>query len=96
MKQYSPEALNLLNAIADATGIADKNTVISLAISMLVRETGVDIKMAYELVFGPGSWEDMLLDVYNSLRANAVGTDGPDEFVGHDAEGFACFVNVKL
>lgn len=92
MKQYSPEALNLLNAIADATGITDKSTVISLAISMIVKETGVEIRVAFELVFGADSWDAMLIEVYEALRAKAAQA----EFKGTDEDGFAVYHNVKL
>lgn len=63
------KATELLNAIAESLNTTDKNTCISVAMAMLVKEGGVSVEDAFELLFGEGSYERFAGQVYDALRA---------------------------
>lgn len=65
------KAANLLNAIAEELKTNDKNVVISVAISMLVK-SGVAVDAAFDLLFGEGAYVRFAGQVYDSLRAKAA------------------------
>lgn len=62
---------NLLNMIAEELNTTDKNLVISVAMSMLVK-SGVAVDAAFEMLFGEGAWEKFAGNVYDALRAKAA------------------------
>ncbi|HEX2615448.1 MAG TPA: hypothetical protein VHL10_08130 [Nitrososphaera sp.] len=66
------KATELLNAIAESLNTSDKNTCINVAMAMLVKEGGVSVESAFELLFGAGSWEQFCGNVYDALRAQAA------------------------
>lgn len=65
------KAANLLNAIATELNTADKNLIISVAMSMLVK-SGVAVDEAFELLFGEGAYKRFAGQVYDALRAKAA------------------------
>lgn len=65
------KAANLLNAIAEELKTDDKNVVISVAISMLVK-SGVAVDAAFDLLFGEGAYVRFAGQVYDALRAKAA------------------------
>lgn len=64
-------ATNLLNAIADELKTTDKNLVINVAMSMLVK-SGVAVDAAFDLLFGEGAYKKFAGQVYDALRAKAA------------------------
>lgn len=65
------KAANLLNAIAEELKTDDKNVVIGVAISMLVK-SGVAVDAAFDLLFGEGAYVRFAGQVYDALRAKAA------------------------
>lgn len=64
-------AVNLLNMIAEELKITDKNTVINIAMAMLVKQ-GVTVEAAVNLLFGADGWNNLVGTVYEQLRAKAA------------------------
>jgi hypothetical protein len=65
------KATNLLNAIADELKTDDKNLVINVAMSMLVK-SGVAVDDAFDLLFGEGAYKKFAGQIYHALRAKAA------------------------
>jgi hypothetical protein len=61
------KATNLLNAIADELKTTDKNLVIKVAMSMLVK-SGVTVDSAFDMLFGEGAYKRFAGQVYDALR----------------------------
>ena len=57
-----------LNQVASLIGSTDKNTVLTVAIGVLVK-SGVAIDVAMNAVLGEGAYEKLASDVYHTLRA---------------------------
>lgn len=66
------KATELLNAIAEELNTTDRATCINVALAMLVKEGGVSVEAAVELLFGKGAWKDMCGLVYDQLRVKAA------------------------
>lgn len=66
------KATELLNAIAESLNITDKNTCINVAMAMLVKEGGISVESAFELLFGEGSWVQFCGNIYDALHAQAA------------------------
>lgn len=64
-------AVALLNMIAEELKITDKNTVINIAMAMLVKQ-GVTVEAAVNLLFGPDGWNNLVGTVYEQLRTKAA------------------------
>jgi hypothetical protein len=62
---------NLLNMIAEELNTTDKNLVISVAMSALVK-SGAEVDVAFELLFGEGAWKKFAGNLYDALRAKAA------------------------
>lgn len=65
------KATELLNAIAEELKTTDKNLVINVAMSMLVK-SGVAIDEAFDLLFGEGAYKRFSGHVYDALRAKTA------------------------
>jgi hypothetical protein len=59
---------NALNSIAKLLGTTDKNLVISAAISVLVKEAGIDLAKAYDIVLGEGAYVKAAGHIYDELN----------------------------
>jgi CheY-specific phosphatase CheX len=57
-----------LNQVATLLGTKDKNIVISAIITTLV-EAGMSIDMAYDAVFGAGSYKKIAGDIWEAINA---------------------------
>lgn len=65
------KATDLLNAIAEELNTTDKNLVINVALSMLIK-SGVAVDAAFDLLFGAGAYKEFAGMVYDALRAKAA------------------------
>ena len=63
-------ATNLLNAVAAELNTTDKNLVVNVAMSMIVK-SGVAVDAAFDMLFGEGAYKKLAGDVYHALRAKA-------------------------
>lgn len=63
-------AAKFLNMIAAETGCTDKNTVITLAMGVMVK-SGVPVDVAMDTLMGEGSYKKLAGMVYDDLRAKA-------------------------
>lgn len=61
-------AAKFLNLIAAETGCTDKNTVITLAMGVLVK-SGVPVDVAMDTLMGEGSYKKLAAQVWTDLRA---------------------------
>ena len=57
----------LLQQVANIIGTEDKNTVISYTLKTLV-ESGMPVNVAYDAIFGAGSYMKMAGDIYDALQ----------------------------
>jgi len=57
-----------LNEVANLLGTTDKNVVFSAIIKTLV-EAGLEVSVAFEMVFGEGTYNKMAGFIYDSLKA---------------------------
>lgn len=57
-----------LNQVANILGTTDKNVVFSACIHALTLK-GIEINVAYDMVFGEGAYKKFAGEVYNALRA---------------------------
>ena len=57
-----------LNEVANLLGTTDKNVVFSAVLKMLV-QAGVEINVAFDMLFGEGAYKRFAGEVYNALRA---------------------------
>ena len=57
-----------LNQVAELIGTTDKNVVYSAVIKTLV-EAGVSLDVAFDTLFGEGSFKKFSGNVYDALRA---------------------------
>lgn len=57
-----------LNQVANLIGSTDKNTVLTVALGVLVK-SGVAIDVAMNAVFGEGAYEKLAADVWAAARA---------------------------
>lgn len=60
-----------LNQVANLLGTTDKNVVFSAVLKTLV-ENGVAMNVAFDHLFGEGSYKKFAGEVYHALRANAA------------------------
>lgn len=58
-----------LNEVATLLNTTDKNVVFSAVIHTLVKAGGVAVDVAFEMVFGEGSYQRFAGQVYDALRA---------------------------
>ena len=65
-------AVALLNNIAEELKITDKNTVINIAMAMLVKEGGLTVEAAVNALFGADGWNNLVGTAYEQLRAKAA------------------------
>ena len=69
-----------LNQVAALLGTDDKNVVISVVLKTLV-DAGVDVAVAFDMVFGDGAYTRFAGMIYDALRATyATATMGGDPF----------------
>jgi len=57
-----------LNKVAEIIGTTDKNVVFSVVIKSLT-DSGVDIKVAFDMLFGEGAYMKFAGQIYDALRA---------------------------
>jgi len=57
-----------LNKVAEIIGTTDKNVVFSVVIKSLT-DAGVDIKVAFDMLFGEGAYMKFAGQIYDALRA---------------------------
>lgn len=67
MNRITADQLNQVAALLNTT---DKNVVIS-AVMKTLTESGVELPVAFDSVFGEGSYRRMAGDVYQAIRAKA-------------------------
>lgn len=61
-----------LNQVAELLGTTDKNVVFSAVIQTLVKQGGIPVRDAFEMVFGEGSYMKFAGEIYHALRAKAA------------------------
>ncbi len=57
-----------LNEVANLLGTTDKNVVFSAVLKTLV-QAGVEINIAFDMLFGEGAYKRFAGEVYHALRA---------------------------
>ena len=58
-----------LNEVANLLGTTDKNVVFSCVIQTLVKQGGISVNDAFDMLFGEGAYMKFAGEVYNALRA---------------------------
>ncbi len=73
MSNYKPEqaVINVLNDLMTNGGL-NRNGAISAYITHCVKNEGVKFPVAYESVFGPGSYKWLAGLIYDKLKAKAA------------------------
>jgi len=57
-----------LNEVANLLGTTDKNVVFSAVLKTLV-QAGIEINVAFDMLFGKGAYKQFAGEVYHALRA---------------------------
>lgn len=57
-----------LNEVAALIGTTDKNVVFSVVLKSLV-QSGIDIQVAFDALFGEGAYTKFAGEIYQALRA---------------------------
>jgi hypothetical protein len=64
----TPAARNLLNAVAAELKTDDRQKVIMTTLALMVKEGGIQVETAYEMIFGEGSWQRLCESSWESLH----------------------------